>query len=266
MTRAILVNFHKYTPFGGEFYEPILDSFLASMEEYRGEYDHLYLLDSNWNIDLEKLEGLNASILRTDPNMRYYDCFKEVLPKIEEDLVLFLDDDMVIYKSIIILEAFERLQTKKHPADVVSITDTIGTMQVPLKTGNKLCPYFFATRKDLLMKYLDVDWSPDAMPYTETFGLLTEAMLKDGLKAFEMEDDKTEVKSWDPLETDKTLGYYHVRAGSTIAYLLAEKTYGNPETYWKYLESQPASEIIRHCGWYTWMGGNSEEVLKDLNA
>lgn len=150
--------------------------------------------------------------------------------------------------------------------DVVSIVDSIGTMKVPLKLGNKLTPYFFATRKDLLMKYLDVDWSGDHMPYTETFGLLTEAMLEDGCKVFEMEDDKTEVESWDPLETAKTLNYYHIRAGSTVAYLLATKYYGDSETYWDYLKNQPQIELRRHCAWYKYLGGDPSPILEDLKT
>src|ERR1700694_1154434 len=110
MKRAILVNFHLYTPFGKEFYEPILDFFLQQMRIYQDEYDHLYLLDSNWEIDQKKIEGMEASIIRTDPNMRYYDAYKAVLPQIKEDLVLFMDNDMVVYKPGIIKETFYKLE------------------------------------------------------------------------------------------------------------------------------------------------------------
>ena len=96
--------------------------------------------------------------------------------------------------------------------DVVSIIDSIGTYKTDkLKNGNKLCPYLFATRTELLKKYLDVEWGPD-MPYCETLGHLTEAMLKDNVRVFELEEDKTDFPT-------KDLGYYHVRAGSTPAWL-----------------------------------------------
>lgn len=277
MTRAILTCFHAYTPFGIEFYEPLLDFYLQQMKKFSEEYDMIYLIeDDNWRIDPEKLAGMKAKIVRVDSQLRYWDAFKAVLPQVEEDLTLFLDDDMVIYESGEIRKAFIPLMplsegaidlTDYLPYDVVSIMDTIGTYTTDkLKRGNKFCPYLFASRKDLLMKYLEIDWAPD-MPYCETLGHLTEAMLKDDCRVYEMEDDKTEVhwiESPGEIETDKTLGYYHIRAGSTPAYLLATKHYGNPHTYWEYLKNQPTGELLRHCAWYRWLGGNPREILEDL--
>ena len=284
-TRAIVMAFHKYTPFGDEFYEPILDFQLRTLEKYKNEFDWVYILDSTWNIEQGltrlnqsgiKMEGEDSLVrkiefIKVDPSLRYYDAYKQVLPQIQEDLVLFMDNDMVVYKEGVIGKTFDTLQEKACDGlpifDVASITDTIGTMKVDLKTGNKFCPYWFASRKELLMKYLDVDWSPDSMPYTETFGLLTEAMLKDGLRAYEMKDDKTEATFVNgEIKTEKNLGYYHIRAGSTPAYLLATKHYGDKKTYDDYLKNQPKSEILRHCDWYKYMGGTPQEILEDLNA
>ncbi|PWU04809.1 MAG: hypothetical protein C5B43_04185 [Verrucomicrobia bacterium] len=250
MSKAIIMAMHLYTPFGKEFYQLILDFQLRNLEKYKDEFDRLYLIDSNWDI-IDVPEWV--TVLKVNPHLRYYDAYKEVLPQIKEDLVLFMDNDMIIYRENIISHTFDLLSSYY---DVVSIIDTIGTMKVPLKLGNKFCPYFFAAKKELLMKYLDVDWSPDAMPYTETFGLLTEAMLKDGLKAYEMEDDKTD-------NVEKNLGYYHIRAGSTPAWLLATKHYGNIDTYWEYLKNQPHSELLRQCYWYTRMGGDPTEIEED---
>lgn len=280
MTRAIIIPFHAYTPFGIIYYQPILDFQLQTLRKYKDEFDTLYLIeDDNWILPKQEEDWIK--IIHVNSSKRYYDAYKEVLPQVEEDLVLLLDDDFLIYKEGIINHAFFFL----HPIedilprgfDVVSITDTIGTMQVSLKTGNKLCPYFFAARKDLLMKYLDIDWGPDAMPYTETFGLLTEALLKDGTIVHEMEDDKSNIllNSTDLgtlIEYDtnnekmksKDLGWYHIRAGSTPAYLLATEKYGNMDTYNHYLLNQPKSEILRQCAWYLYMRGNPDRIVEDL--
>lgn len=266
MTRAILVCWHKYTPFGGEYYQPIFEFFIQQMEKYKDEYDKIYFIDSTWNFtddDYEKMKSVKGMLVKVNPHLRYYDAYKEVLPQVKEDLVLFMDNDMVVYKKGKIAEVFSIL--KYSQADVVSIYDTIGTMKVDLPDGkNKFCPYWFATRKDTLMKYLNVDWSPDSMPYTETFGLLTEAMLKDRLKPCEWPEDKGEVLSRNPLETKKNTGTYHVRAGSTIAYLLATKHYGDIKTYEDYLRNQPRAEILRHCSWYQYIGGDASEIVSDL--
>lgn len=279
---------HSYQPFGITYYQPLLDFQLKTLRKYKDEFDTLYLIeDDNWELPEQKEDWIK--IIKVPVNLRYYDAYKEVLPQVKEDLVLFMDNDLIIYKKNIIARTFNginlELQRKLvnsgvlipgHAYNVVSITDTIGTMKVPLKTGNKLCPYFFATRKELLMKYLDIDWGPN-MPYTETFGLLTEALLKDGAKVYEMPDDKDSLLFDEILKTDGTqsLGYYHIRAGSTPAYLLATKEYGDRKTYDDYLKNQPRSEYLRQMMWFWFMiaeTGNMEvgrkitEVLDDMKV
>lgn len=289
MTRAILVNFHKYTPFGGEYYEPLLDFFLASMKKYEDEYDHLYLLDSNWEIDPKKIEGMKASIIRTNPSMRYYDCFKEVLPQVKEDLVLFMDNDMVVYKPrqigytfklLVDIDVIEKKDGKirEYRPDVVSIYDTCGEYKTDKLHGeNKFCPYWFATEKDFLILYKDIDWGPN-MPHSETLGLLTEAMLNDGVNPDEWAEDKSSIlfdgtEQYPEQHVEGGRGYYHIRAGSSPAYLLATKEYGDIDTYNDYLKNQPKSELLRHCMWFWWMTTETEnievgrkiiEILKDL--
>ena len=147
MTTAILTAWHRYTPYGSEFYAPILDFYLQNMKKYQNEFDMLYILDSNWNIDGIKDEwGINnIKIIKTDPSLRYYDAYKKVLPEIKEDLVLFIDNDMVIYREGIIKKLFDLL----NDYDVVSIYESIGEYKTDKLNGkNKFTPYFFATRKE----------------------------------------------------------------------------------------------------------------------
>lgn len=275
LSRAIVVCFHKYTPYGEEFYEPLLDFFLKQMTKYKDEYDQLYLIDSNWDIanTSELPPGMFAKIIKVNPNLRYYEAYKLVLPQIKEDLVLFMDNDFLVFKKWLLNNAFHVLNIEKRCIhgighgictdcwnndvkfqrfDVVSIIDTIGTMKVSLEKGNKCCPYFFATRKELLMKYLDVDWGPDSMPYTETFGLLTEAILKDGFHIYELQDNKSSIYFDETQDEPKNTHFYHIRAGSTPAVLLAWKE-NDPDQYWKYLKEQPKSEYLRQICWYWWM-------------
>ena len=109
MTTAIMTTFHKYTPFGGEYYSPILDFYLQQMKKYRDEYDRLYLIDSNWGIP----ESPDYTVVKVDPSLRYYDAYKQVLPQIKEDLVLFLDNYSIIYKKGIIDGIFKKLEEKE---------------------------------------------------------------------------------------------------------------------------------------------------------
>lgn len=261
MTRAVLVNFHLYTPYGDQYYEPLLTSFLQSMRRYADEYDKLYLLDSNWNIDLRKIEGMKAEIIRTDPSLRYYDTYKHSLSQIDADLILLMDNDTVVYREGKIAEAFSKL----NEFDVASIYDSCGTYTTDKLNGkNKFCPYWFSAPKHLLVNYIDVEWGPN-MPEHETLGKLTEVMLADDLKPYEFEEDKSNClfDGTQDGEKGKDLGYYHIRSGSLPAYLLATKRYGDQATYWKYLNEQPKSEYLRHCAWYQYMGGNPTTIITD---
>ena len=270
-SRAILVCFHKYTTFGGQFYEPILDFFLASMKKYENEYDQLYLIDSNWEINPEKIKDMKAQIVRVNPSLRYYDVYKAILPQVKEDLVLFMDNDMVVYRKNTIYNTFAQLDNsyqfiKTGEYGVVSIIDEIGEYKTDkLKNGNKFCPYWFAARKELLMKYRDVDWG--VAPFSETLGYLTEAMLNDDVKVYEWPEDKSSIyfEGMQDGEKGKDLGYMHIRAGSSSAVLLAWKN--SPEhkhSYEDYLKTQPKNETLRHCAWYRYMGGDAGEITIDL--
>ena len=273
MTKAIVVAFHKYTPFGGEFYEPMLSFFLQQMQKFKDAYGTLYLIDSTWGISPTTHHlPLNVIVIRVDPSWRYYDAYKWVLPQVKEDLVLFVDNDTIIYKEEVINKTFSILEGRYEKdstnwvRDVVSIYDTIGEHTFEELGGkSKFCPYFFAAKKDLLMKYLEVDWG-SAMPEHETLGKLTQVMLADGVRPYEWPEDKSNClyDGTQDGEMGKGTGLYHVRAGSTPAYLLATKEYGNKETYWKYLKEQPKSEYLRQCACYKYMGGKPYPIYQDV--
>lgn len=271
--RAVAVCFHKYTPFGERFYEPIFDYFIGQMAKFKNEFDRLYLLDSNWGI---KKVPEWAEVIQVDPHDRYYDAYKKNLHKIKEDLVLFLDNDFVIYRHEFINKAFGFLQKPSYPKDldyeekwdIVSIYDTIGTYTSPLLNGkSKFCPYFFATRKELLMKYRDCDWGPK-MPEYETLGKLTEEMLKDKIKPFEIPEDKSNIliNGHKDGERGKDLGYYHIRSGSVPAILLAWLHAGDVKTYFDYLRNQPKTEYCRQIAWFWYMcyQTKNEKIMRNL--
>lgn len=267
-SRAIVVAFHKYQPYGDKYYEPLLDYFIHRLSTLKDEYDHIYFVDSNWNIDLEKIKHLKASILRVNPHLRYYDAYKEILPQIKEDLVLFMDNDMVVYKSGKIRKTFNILELNQD--DVVSIYDTIGERHYGELGGkSKFCPYWFATKKETLMKYRDCEWGP--VPWGETLSELTDKMLMDKLIPYEWEEDKSNIcfdggeQNSDNTGKSKDLGYYHIRAGSVPAVLLAYK-YNDHQKYLDYINQQPKNEYLRQMAWYQYMLEETKnyDVLHDL--
>jgi len=281
MTRAVLVCFHKYTPYGDKYYEPIYTYFMHKMNKHVGEFDKLYLLDSNWEI---ANNHSFAEIIRVNPHTRYYDVYKEVLPQIKEDSVLLMDNDMVVYREGIIRKAFDSVDYISVHDDkdnrvvdpvvafhVASIYDTIGTYQTNKMNGkNKLCPYFFAVPRNTLMEYRDCEWGPN-MPEHETLGKLTEVMLNDGLKPYEFEEDKSNLlfnESGSYEGSSKDLGYYHIRSGSLPAVLLSWRQFDNPQ-FQKYIKEQPKTEYLRQFAWYWIMGGSiymDQSLFKDLGV
>jgi hypothetical protein len=271
MSRAIVVAFHKYQPYGDKYYQPLFDYFIHRLSTLIDEFDKIYFVDSNWNIPLielvKKFPIPKFEIIRVDPSLRYYDAYKQVLPQIREDLVLFMDNDMVIYKSGEIQKTFNILTLDQ--ADVVSIYDTIGEKRYPQLNGkSKFCPYWFATRKDILMKYRDCEWGP--VPWGETLSELTDRMLKDKLVPFEWEEDKSNLcfdggeQNSDNTGKGKDLGYYHIRAGSVPAVLLAYKYHDN-QKYQDYIKTQPKNEYLRQFAWYLYMlEQTNASLLPDL--
>lgn len=256
--RAVITSFHNYVPmYDHKYFNVISDYFFTNFSRYwHHEVDRLYILDSNWDLGFsvpKNLEYPNKIIvLKSDPNDRYYEAYKKVLPLIDADKILLMDNDMVVYRKGIVEKTFDLLDDY----DVVSIYDTCGTYTTDKLNGkNKFCPYWFATKTDLLKKYTDIEWGPH-MPHSETLGYLAQAMLDDGINPYEWEEDKT--------DEGKDLGYYHIRAGSTPAYLLTHRNFGDRQVYENYIYNQPANEILRQVDWYEKMGGDGSEIREDL--
>lgn len=260
MNKVVIVSFHNYVPMHDhKYFNVILDYFLHNYRKYwSDEVDKLYLLDSNWDI---KVDDPKIEVIKTDPNLRYYDAYKKVLPDIDADYVMFMDNDMVVYREGMVKRVFNDLHSF---IDVVSIFDTIGTYKTDKMNGkNKFCPYWFATGKYYLQRYLDVDWGSN-MPESETLGKLTEAMLNDEARVKEWKEDKTSLLFSDIMNYDKkgkNLGYYHIRAGSVPAFLLTHKHYGNKQTYEDYIKNQPKTEILRQIMWYFQMAKTTSNDL-----
>lgn len=263
MTRAIVVAWHKYTPFGSEFYQPLFDFFIHRLSTMMNEYDRVYFVDSTWNFteeDYKKIKSIKGEVRKVNPSLTYSDAYKEVLPQIKEDAVLFMDNDMVVYEEGKIARTFQLLEQEDETwdYDVVTILDTIGEFKTDKLNGkNKFCSYWFAARRNNLLSYTDIDWNSH-MPHSETLGYLTQAMLNDGAKVYEWPEDKSGVmfdgsEQYPEHHKEGGLGYYHIRSGTTPAYLLATRKYGDKKTYDDYLKNQPRNELLRHLAWYDYI-------------
>lgn len=274
MKRSILVNFRQYTNFGEEFYQPILDFFMKNMAQYQDEFDELILLPSQWDIPSVRDDWNlpKTRIIQTDPSLRYFDVYKQMVKELDTDEVLFLDNDSIVLEKGVIDGIFKKLEEGYR---AVSIFDIIGPDRFNELGGqSKVCPYLLAMPRALLSRYTDCEWGPN-MPEHETLGGLTRSLINSGAgyKFYEFPEDKSNIlfDGTKDGEQSKRTGFYHIRAGTTISYLLATKTYGDMETYTKYITEQPRMEILRHLAWFYYMLSSTgskidiTDFLKDLN-
>lgn len=273
MSRAVIVPFHKYTPFGREFYMPLFNTFVKNLKIWESEFDRLYIIDSDYNFTEEEKKKVldlvpNTVFLKRELDGHHWIQYKWIIPKVIESDMLFIDNDVVITEKGVVKNWFSQI---KKGYDFVGSFDGSGQHKdeiwekYPLMKkmdAVRMGSYYFILTKKLLEKIGDYTFDPLPEEGFDSFGKFTLQMLDTNPKIYEIEDDRSDV-TFHPLKTN--LGYYHVRAGSRIPYLLASKKYAHENDYWDNLKTQPHSEIRRQAEWYQYMGGDIEELLKDLD-
>lgn len=257
MNRAVIIPFHQYTPFGHEFYQPLLNYQLKTYKKYRNEYDQLYLIDSEWGIP----ESDDYIVLKKEIDGHHWVQFKWAIPKIKEENMLFMDNDVLLFDKGIIDNWFKKIE---EGYEIATAFDGSGdyfkhTPHWMQAAGwKRMGSYYFILTKKLLSQIPNYDFAPIDIDgkHFDSFGLFTSQWTKFILekKVFKIIDHRNRKPS-DP--------YFHIRAGSTIPYLLASKHYGHEDDYWNYLKNQPKEEYLRQCRWYRFIGGDPSEIEED---
>ena len=127
MSRAVCVPFHRYHPHADEHYKIYWELFKKSLEYFRDDIDHLYLIDSYWGFtgdDIKDL-GVPTTIIPKEKDGHHWVQFKTALPYLKEDYVLFLDNDVVIYDNEVVGSWF--LRAKDY--DLVTAFDGSGGLE-----------------------------------------------------------------------------------------------------------------------------------------
>lgn len=276
ISKAVCIAYHLYTPQGREFYMPLFNNFTENLKLWKDEFDTLYIIDSLYHFTEEEKKQVtdikpNTIFLDREIDGHHWVQFKWVMPKIKEDAILFLDNDVVIYKKGIVKSWFDKID---KGYDFVGSFDGSGTSKETekysflTKSGHKrMGSYYFILTKKLMDKIGDYTFEPLPEEGFDSFGKFTLQMLDTNPKIYEIIDDRSSIY----FNGDKTpevglnLGYYHIRAGSSSAYLLATKKYGDIKTYEDYIKTQPKTEYLRQMAWYVYMSGNVDEILNWIN-
>ena len=129
---AIVVNFKNSvpTPETTDYFRVLFGYFLQNLNLWVDEYDRVYVIDSDWHFNQNEKDKFLAAtngkgiIVKANPNTPYMTSFKQVLPYIMEDKVLFMHEDTIIHKKGFVKKIFDDLDK----FDIVSAFETIGTL------------------------------------------------------------------------------------------------------------------------------------------
>jgi hypothetical protein len=120
MSRAFITSFHNYSAsLGTDYYKIFYDYFVYRFPEWCDLVDAVYILDTNWNFkneDIKRLTSLHPNVLfyKTPHEGHHNKQYQDFLPQIKEDEMLFMDNDVFIFKRSGISDWFYTL--KHHDA------------------------------------------------------------------------------------------------------------------------------------------------------
>lgn len=266
MDNAGLVVFHRPYPRFDDHYRTQAELFFKYAEKWLPLLKTLYVVDGGWG--LKKLPK-NVRQIFADGKL-HWEHFHLAIPKINEENVMLIDPDMLVYDPAIVKEGFEKL----NDFDCSAILDNSG--QVPLEerfsqlaptkergVRRRITPYLcFIKTKHIKQR----DFTPVPNKF-DSMGLVTEQLLSENIKLHEMADDRTTLRlredgsmekdswldgpgfSWsEPLEAPQQRGYYHVR-NSTLGLSLLTEWAHDKKAYENRKAITPFAEAMRLLAW-----------------
>jgi len=234
-----------------EFMEPYLVGMMPYVKE-------IVIIDSGDFIgDVGRFTVINK------PFQGHWDNLEQVLPVIEDDSVLLIDSDTIIYDAKLVAEDLWFLYNSK--VDLVAATDGSGQYNHPKLAENtnrpqaqRFTPYFMGFKTRVMNTYLESGGT--LAPVTlqgmmlDSFGEFSVYFLDHEYRFLEIQDDRTtvmwgddgiSVENWSivPGYNFSTLtraGWYHIRnigAGLRMADTMQEDA------------AMPTFELVRLCWW-----------------
>jgi glycosyltransferase involved in cell wall biosynthesis len=302
MTRAIIVPFHPYQANKvTQLYWKWWQAWEYCFNQWEYLFDRVYLIDQGWGFD-PSLFPDKFIICRTEdmqePVVHHWDSFRQVIPHIEEDLILMMDNDMLIHDGEWMEHHLEVIEDEGY--DVSAIWD--GSGSIPLEEQfsflrensrrayrRRVAPYMCFIKRKFLNK-TNLEFAPKYLRgkgnrFYDSFGKWTEEVLSLNPKLHEIPDvrkfwfweapDKRWVKSmwldgpefqWSsPDMFDLPSPYYHVRNWSLGLYLI--NTFNHDKTAYKLAKKiTPFVEAIRQLAWQELVGIDPNGVVQDLGV
>jgi len=292
LTRALCIPFHRYQPHTTDHYRVFFDYFLKSLDVWGPEIDALYLIDSDFNFTDDDIAILHTkcpkvTILPTKGDKSHWGNIRRAAGAISESLVLFMDQDMLVWEAGVIDSWFKDATTY----DVVAPFDSSGGMQEVihkrypgLAEMNKLRigTYFFILNRKALtvMEHCNlapIHYEPGAMikelnnvaepgDWLDSFGYFTLRLLHNNFTIKALHDPRDDIYlengeiTSDP-DGATSCGYYHIRNGNLPVYLLSSDNEEHSADLKHALEITPAREILRIMAWHQFIRGDEMPSL-----
>lgn len=291
MTRACVLVFFQYFPRIDNQYQTQSTVFFNQVMKWMQYVDNFYIASGDWDFkSLPENTKLHIEDMRS--HWHYLNTLTEM---VEEDSILYLDPDILVYDPEVINKGFEALENY----DVAGILDNSATLPLENKfdlfkpnknrgVRRRFTPYMTFIKTDLVK---GLDFTPVAGKY-DSMGYLTHEVMKKGANYFEFEDDRNTLRlekdgtmtkdTWldgspylwsTPHDKIKDLGYYHVR-NSSVGLSMLKEFKSDHSAYERRKATMPFSEVIRLLSWqylYDELSGEDwrveyEPVLNDLGV
>jgi len=305
MTRAICIPFHRYHPQVLDFYKVYYDVLVQTFKDYTSEFDKLYLIDSDWEFsvpDTEKAKsvGIDVEVIKSKRPGHHWIQFEDALPRLKEKYVLFLDNDVLIYKKGTIDGWFKA----GEKSDIVTAYDGSGGMKELVRgkfpllnslSATRMGSYYFVANESVRKIMSETQMAPiyyqkgtriEELDYEtrdddwfDSFGLLTVKLLNAGCSFSKIEDDRSSIyldngEIYADPETSMDLGYYHIRNGNLPVYFLNNFISQNKKDYDHLIKITPQRELLRILVWFDYfqrlLGDKHREDidsgLRDINV
>lgn len=287
-SRAVMIAWHRYHPHVGELYRVLFEHWLKLLPTWGDEVDHLYLIDSDMNFTEEDRAAImqyipQVDIIKKTEEGHHWVQFKNAIPQVTEDKILFLDNDVVITRSGVVDSWFKYME--EGDLDFVGSFDGSGGMRelihekypVLLDEWNRIGSYYFILNKRVFTQIPEYTFEPNyfeagthipELDYTtvdgdwlDSFGWFTLKMLNNKCKILSIADPRQSIylqpeeEGWvinkDP-ENPTNLGYYHLRNGNLAVYIMNSWIAGNKEDFHRELRSVKR-EYLRSLAWFQYM-------------
>lgn len=270
MSRAVIVPFYRF-PWMHSVHKSLEVFFLKHLDLWAKEIDHLYIIDSDWKINIHR-DDLKITVFSARGDSHWGNLNKHV-PQISEDYFMIIDNDTFFYKEGIVDSIFSKLEAH----DIVSMTDTSGGLELhkkyPFLSANenrcirqRFTPYLFSSRTSFFKQITSCDFTPlSGTGWTDSMGIISDQLLSLNPRIYELPDDRSTLYYRDDgnhqkaafLDSNKykwsqvcpkDYGYYHIRNfGGGVSFL--EKKDRDQNSYQREVRITPPQEALRMLAW-----------------